>query len=172
MASLRAIIDDAVSTAVVFRALRPPTKNLRFQRGTPGQTHVDGRQGNKPLCVSRLPGKMIPGYSPTVQGLLGTLFTWFLTAVGAAAVFVLPRTLSRAREEKIMDASLGFASGVMLAASYWSLLAPAIEMSDSYGAYSFLPATVGFMLGGGFVSGADYFMPVSSAGGLGCGRNK
>ena len=105
---------------------------------------------------------MIPGYSPTVQGLLGTLFTWFLTAVGAAAVFVLPRTLSRAREEKIMDASLGFAAGVMLAASYWSLLAPAIEMSAAYGTYSFFPAAVGFMLGGGFVWGADYLMPVLS----------
>ena len=54
-------------------------------------------------------------------------------------MFVLPRTLSRAREEKIMDASLGFAAGVMLAASYWSLLAPAIEMSASYGTYSFFP---------------------------------
>ncbi|MGH0141556.1 UNVERIFIED_CONTAM: hypothetical protein FKN15_047149 [Acipenser sinensis] len=87
---------------------------------------------------------MIAGYSPVVQALLGTLFTWALTAAGAALVFI-------------------FSSGqVMLAASYWSLLAPAIEMAEEsgkYGAFAFLPVAVGFTLGAAFVYGADILMP-------------
>ncbi|KAG5280421.1 hypothetical protein AALO_G00088930 [Alosa alosa] len=69
---------------------------------------------------------MLPGYSPVAQALLGTLFTWALTAAGAALVFVFS-----SRQKRILDGSLGFAAGVMLAASYWSLLAPAIEMAES-----------------------------------------
>jgi ZIP family zinc transporter len=61
---------------------------------------------------------------PVLQALLATCFTWGLTALGAAAVFTA-RDINR----KVLDGMLGFAGGVMIAASYWSLLAPAIEMS-------------------------------------------
>ncbi|XP_033894261.1 zinc transporter ZIP11-like isoform X1 [Acipenser ruthenus] len=105
---------------------------------------------------------MIAGYSPVVQALLGTLFTWALTAAGAALVFIFS-----SGQKRILDGSLGFAAGVMLAASYWSLLAPAIEMAEEsgkYGAFAFLPVAVGFTLGAAFVYGADILMPALGAG--------
>ncbi|XP_072259562.1 zinc transporter ZIP11 isoform X2 [Pyxicephalus adspersus] len=97
---------------------------------------------------------MIEGYSPVVQSLLGTLFTWGLTAAGSALVFVFSTG-----QRRVLDGSLGFAAGVMLAASYWSLLAPAIEMSEHHGSLAFLPAAVGFSLGAGFVYFADLLLP-------------
>lgn len=92
----------------------------------------------------------LSGLHPVVQALLATLFTWGVTALGAAGVF-LARNMSR----KIMDGMLGFAAGVMIAASYWSLLAPAIEMSDG----SWVPAAVGFMAGGCFLWVVDKILP-------------
>jgi len=74
-----------------------------------------------------------------VQALIGTLFTWFLTAAGAAVVLFTGRF-----NQKLMDGMLGLSAGVMIAASYWSLLAPAIEMSEG----DWKPATVGFLAGG------------------------
>ncbi|XP_078427245.1 zinc transporter ZIP11 isoform X1 [Cetorhinus maximus] len=100
---------------------------------------------------------MIEGWSPVLQSLLGTFFTWGLTAAGAALVFVFSHG-----QKQILDGSLGFAAGVMLAASYWSLLAPAIEMAESsgtYGAFAFLPVGVGFTLGAAFVYLADALLP-------------
>ncbi|KAL0102535.1 hypothetical protein PUN28_018075 [Cardiocondyla obscurior] len=99
---------------------------------------------------------MLKDYSPITQALLGTLFTWALTAAGAALVIVI-----RGKQRKLLDVSLGFAAGVMVAASYWSLLAPAIEMatkSKIYGAegeYAFVPVAVGFLVGAAFVYGTD-----------------
>ncbi|XP_022654486.1 zinc transporter ZIP11-like isoform X3 [Varroa destructor] len=81
---------------------------------------------------------------PILQTLLGTLITWGLTAAGAACVFVL-----NSNQRKILDGSLGFAAGVMLAASFWSLLKPSLEIaSESFGALSFIPVTgtVGILL--------------------------
>ena len=78
-------------------------------------------------------------YHPVTQALLATLFTWLVTAAGAAPVLFVKRF-----NQKIMDGLLGMAAGVMIAASYWSLLAPAIEMS----AGDWKPATIGFLLGG------------------------
>lgn len=75
---------------------------------------------------------MIEGYPPVVQALLGTLFTWGLTALGAAFA-VVARGGNRVFQRKLLDGSLGFAGGVMTAASYWSLLAPAIEMAQKFG---------------------------------------
>ncbi|MEJ2183897.1 MAG: ZIP family metal transporter [Nitrospirota bacterium] len=92
--------------------------------------------------------------SPVAQALAASLFTWGLTALGAAAVF-LGRDLSR----RALDGMLGFAAGVMIAASYWSLLAPAIEMSESMGKPSWLPAVVGFALGGLFLRLVDAVLP-------------
>ena len=88
--------------------------------------------------------------SPVIQALYGTLFTWLMTAIGAAAIF-----LSREPSRKLQDGMLGFAAGVMIAASYWSLLAPAIELSNG----SWIPAAVGFLLGGAFLRGIDVVLP-------------
>ena len=68
------------------------------------------------------------GLDPVVQALLGTTFTWGVTAAGSATIFLV-RNFNR----RIMDVMLGFAAGVMIAASYWSLLAPAIAMAESQG---------------------------------------
>ncbi|KAK3091807.1 hypothetical protein FSP39_022765 [Pinctada imbricata] len=103
---------------------------------------------------------MIAGYNAIFQTFLGTLFTWGLTALGSALVFVF-----HSSQRKVLDASLGFAAGVMTAASYWSLLAPAIEMAEHSGIYgdngqwAFIPVSVGFILGAVFVYGADVLMP-------------
>ncbi|XP_032520493.1 zinc transporter ZIP11 [Danaus plexippus] len=102
---------------------------------------------------------MLPGYGPVTQALLGTILTWGLTAAGAGCVFFI-----RGKHRKLLDVSLGFAAGVMTAASYWSLLEPAIEMcveSGLYGdkgQYAFLPVAVGFLFGAVFVFGTDRFL--------------
>ncbi len=77
------------------------------------------------------------------QAFLATCFTWFVTALGSAMVFMF-KSLNR----KILDIMLGFAAGVMIAASFWSLLAPAIEMSQEVSKYPWIPAVIGFLLGG------------------------
>ena len=82
-------------------------------------------------------------FSPVVQSLLGTLFTWGVTALGAAGVY-----LSKEINRKMLDGMLGFAAGVMIAASYWSLLAPSIEISETLGIPSYIPPAIGFLLGG------------------------
>ncbi len=92
--------------------------------------------------------------TPITQALLGTLFTWFLTALGAAVVFFF-RTINR----KVLDSMLGFAAGVMIAASFWSLLAPAIEMAEEFPIPSWVPATVGFLSGGAFLWIVDKLLP-------------
>ena len=85
---------------------------------------------------------------------MGTLFTWGMTAVGAASVFLF-KTISR----KVLDGMLGFAAGVMIAASFWSLLAPAIELSEEMGLIPWVPALVGFLFGGIFLRLADRILP-------------
>ncbi|SDK18932.1 zinc transporter, ZIP family [Catalinimonas alkaloidigena] len=101
---------------------------------------------------------MIPDWfialSPVVQALLATLFTWGVTALGAAFVFFF-KTINR----KVLDSMLGFAAGVMIAASFWSLLAPAIEMTEQAGGTPWVPATVGFLAGGAFLFGIDKIIP-------------
>ena len=94
------------------------------------------------------------GLHPVWQALVATCGTWFLTAAGAGVVFVF-RTVNR----KVLDLMLGFAAGVMIAASYWSLLAPAIEMAEAGGVSGWIPAAIGFMLGGGFLYIVDHFLP-------------
>ncbi|MDD5556631.1 MAG: ZIP family metal transporter [bacterium] len=93
-------------------------------------------------------------WHPVLQALLATLFTWGMTAIGAAAALA-PWRLSR----RLLDGMLGFAAGVMIAASYWSLLAPAIEMSAEMGWPSWFPPAVGFLLGGACLRLADAFLP-------------
>ena len=94
------------------------------------------------------------GLHPVVQALLATCFTWAVTALGAATVF-MARDMSR----KVLDGMLGFAAGVMIAASYWSLLAPAIEMSEGKDIPTWFPAAVGFLIGGVFLRGIDRILP-------------
>jgi ZIP family zinc transporter len=92
--------------------------------------------------------------NPITQALLATLFTWGLTAAGAALVF-----LGKELKRRTLDGMLGFAAGVMIAASYWSLLAPAIEMAEESGGPGWLPAVVGFLLGGVFLRLVDRVLP-------------
>ncbi len=92
--------------------------------------------------------------SPIYQALMATLFTWLLTALGAGVVFFF-KTVNR----KLLDGMLGFAAGVMIAASFWSLLAPAIEMTENMGGRPWVPALVGFLLGGAFLWGIDRILP-------------
>lgn len=92
--------------------------------------------------------------NPIMQALLATIFTWFMTALGAALVFPV-KQMSR----KVLDGMLGFAAGVMIAASYWSLLAPAIEMSEGQALPSWVPAVVGFLMGAFFLRLIDKILP-------------
>ena len=92
---------------------------------------------------------------PVLAAFYATCFTWALTASGAALVFLF-KTMHRG----LLDAMLGFTGGVMIAASFWSLLNPAIEMSERmYPSMSWMPAAVGFLIGALFIFGLDKFMP-------------
>ena len=97
---------------------------------------------------------LLAGVHPVLQALLATLFTWGVTALGASLVF-----FTRTVGERLLDSMNGFAAGVMVAASYWSLLAPSIEMSAEAGLPPWLPPTVGFLLGAGGLSAADKVLP-------------
>lgn len=102
----------------------------------------------------------LTGLNPIVQALLATLFTWGMTAVGASAVF-----FTRHVNRRLLDTSLGTAAGVMIAASYWSLLAPAIDLARASGhPQPWLPATVGFLAGGAMLWSIDKIMPHLHAG--------
>lgn len=92
---------------------------------------------------------------PVWSALLATTFTWFVTALGASLVFFF-KTLSRG----VLDPMLGFTGGVMVAASFWSLLNPAIEISEKlYPSMSWMPAAVGFLLGALFIFFLDKVTP-------------
>lgn len=91
--------------------------------------------------------------SPTLQALLAGIITWLLTALGAATVFIFKNV-----NEKVLNSMQGFAAGIMIAASFWSLLQPAIE-SSSDSAVPWLPAAIGFLLGGLFIRSLDYVIP-------------
>lgn len=94
------------------------------------------------------------GLPSVIQALLATLFTWGVTALGAAFVFI-GKTVTR----KLMVGLLGFAAGVMIAASFFSLLLPAIDMAESLGVPGWLPAVVGFLMGGAFLWMVDKLLP-------------
>jgi ZIP family zinc transporter len=91
---------------------------------------------------------------PIAQAFVATLFTWGVTALGAAGIF-----LSREVNRKVLDGMLGFAGGVMFAASYWSLLAPAIEMSRDLSVPVWFPPAAGFVAGALVLRGADMLLP-------------
>ncbi|SDK30416.1 ZIP family metal transporter [Sediminibacillus albus] len=92
--------------------------------------------------------------SPVFQALVITIFTWASTALGASFVFFTKRA-----NQKLFDSMLAFAGGVMIAASFWSLLAPAISMAEEQGLSPAIPAAVGFILGGLFLMLVDRIIP-------------
>ena len=98
--------------------------------------------------------EFIQQYNPITQALFATLFTWGVTAAGAALVFFVKKV-----NPKVMDSMLGFAAGVMIAASFWSLLAPGIEMAEQIGHIPWLAAVIGFMGGGLFMRLSDRLLP-------------
>jgi len=91
---------------------------------------------------------------PVVAALLATTFTWLMTAAGASLVFLFKNV-----RRSVFDGMLGFTGGVMIAASYWSLLAPAISMAEAQGVPGWLPAAVGFAFGALFMYGLDKILP-------------
>ena len=91
---------------------------------------------------------------PVLGAFIATLFTWGLTAFGASFVF-----LFKSMNRVVLDGMLGFTGGVMVAASFWSLLAPGIEMSEGEGFIKVIPAAVGFALGALFIFGLDKILP-------------
>lgn len=91
--------------------------------------------------------------NPVLQGLFATLFTYFITAFGAGVVFFF-----KSVNQKLLDLMMGFAAGVMIAASFWSLLAPAIELSAELSGNAWVTAALGFMLGGVFIIGSDIIL--------------
>ncbi|QEN08400.1 ZIP family metal transporter [Oceanispirochaeta crateris] len=96
----------------------------------------------------------ISGFQPVQQALIGTLFTYAVTALGAAMVFFF-KNISK----KVLDGMLGFAAGVMIAASFWSLLAPSIDMAEQMGMIPWVPPVIGFLVGGAFLRLVDKLLP-------------
>ncbi|MFW5831218.1 MAG: ZIP family metal transporter [Prolixibacteraceae bacterium] len=93
-------------------------------------------------------------YHPVLLALVATLFTWGLTALGSAMVFFFKKI-----NQKLLNSMLGFAAGVMIAASFWSLLNPAIQMTEAQGETSWIPAVTGFLAGGAFLLLIDAVLP-------------
>ncbi|MCB0397517.1 MAG: ZIP family metal transporter [Flavobacteriales bacterium] len=91
---------------------------------------------------------------PVMGALVATTFTWLVTAMGASLVFMF-----KSMKRKLFDTMLGFTGGVMIAASFWSLLNPAIEMSENRGVPEWFPAAVGFLAGALFLFVLDRTMP-------------
>ena len=98
--------------------------------------------------------KYLEGIDPVLAAFYATMFTWLVTATGASLVFFF-KTMNRA----VLDGMLGFTGGVMVAASYWSLLAPAIEMSAGEGFTKVIPAASGFLMGALFLFALDKTLP-------------
>jgi zinc transporter, ZIP family len=96
----------------------------------------------------------IKNSSPIIQALAAGLFTWSITAFGASFVFVTKKV-----SKKLLESMLGFAGGVMMAASFWSLLSPSIGMSKGSNMPSWMPAAVGFLIGGIFLGYIDKLIP-------------
>lgn len=92
--------------------------------------------------------------NPIYQALCGGIFTWAVTALGASLVFFTKNV-----NYKLLDGMMGFAAGVMIAASVWSLIIPSIDMAEAQGIISWLPATIGFLVGGLFLRICDHYLP-------------
>jgi len=97
---------------------------------------------------------LLENFPPIIQALWGTGFTYLMTALGALGVF-----LGKELDRRVLNGMMGFAAGVMIAASYFSLLAPSIELSADLPGPIWLPAVGGFLLGGGFLWAVDKLLP-------------
>ena len=124
----------------------PPIQSTPMDRGGDTSFHVHGAS----FFLKKLLGETM-----NTETLLGILIPFVGTSLGAAMVFVLKKEIS-ATLQKILT---GFAAGVMVAASFWSLLQPALESSEHMGTLSFLPAAVGFLIGVGFLLLLDVITP-------------
>lgn len=91
--------------------------------------------------------------NPVVQALIATVFTWGVTALGSLVVCFFKQV-----NKKVLNTILGFSAGVMIAASFWSLIAPAIDLSNELGYIGWLPPAIGFGVGGLFVLLSDRFL--------------
>ena len=96
----------------------------------------------------------LAGFTPVTQALIGTMFTWAVTALGASLVFFFKKI-----NKGVLNGMLGFAAGVMIAASFWSLLEPGIEMAGDLGQIPWLTAALGFLGGGLFLFLVDKLLP-------------
>ena len=96
----------------------------------------------------------LAGLNPVAQALVASGFTWAMTAAGAAVVFLFKNV-----DRRVLDASLGFAAGVMTAASFWSLLAPSIAMAEEMGQVKWVPPLIGFLAGAASMRLADLLIP-------------
>ncbi len=92
--------------------------------------------------------------NPIFAAFLATLFTYGVTALGASLVFSF-KNISK----KVFNGLLGFSAGVMIAASFWSLLSPSIDLAEELGFISWIPATIGFLAGGLFLMIVDKYLP-------------
>ncbi|MBT8219824.1 MAG: ZIP family metal transporter, partial [Bacteroidia bacterium] len=92
--------------------------------------------------------------NPILAAFYAALFTWIITALGAAIVFFV-----KGMNRILLDGMLGFTGGVMIAASFWSLLSPAIDMSEGEGFVKVMPSAIGFALGALFLFGLDKILP-------------
>jgi ZIP family zinc transporter len=99
-------------------------------------------------------GESLKNLNPVLQALIAGGFTWSITAIGASLVF-----FARRSSQRLLDSMLGFAAGVMIAASFWSLLAPAIEMSRHKSLPTWFPPMAGFVLGSAFIWILDKVLP-------------
>ena len=99
-------------------------------------------------------------WHPVLLALLGTSFGWLMTALGSAAVVVHRLGLPDVTYRKVLDFMLGVSGGVMTAASYWSLLAPALEFAElqGWGDYSYVPVALGFLSGGVLLQATDWLL--------------
>ena len=91
---------------------------------------------------------------PMAQAFMAGLFTWGMTALGASLVFFTKQV-----SFKLLDSMMGFAAGVMIAASIWSLILPAIDMAEAQGHIGWIPAVIGFLLGGLILRVCDHYLP-------------
>tara|TARA_Y200000002_G_scaffold357095_1_gene339373 strand:+ start:3257 stop:4084 length:828 start_codon:yes stop_codon:yes gene_type:complete len=91
---------------------------------------------------------------PVAQAFMAGLFTWAMTALGASLVFFTKQV-----SFKLLDSMMGFAAGVMIAASIWSLILPAIDMAEAQGHIGWVPAVIGFLVGGLFLRVCDHYLP-------------
>jgi ZIP family zinc transporter len=146
--------DSSLQTGVLGKADEGHDSSLRGKYATKLASIQGQGQSNRVKEESTMIVEGFKNLNPILQALAATCFTWFVTALGASAVFFF-----KSINQAILDSMLGFAAGVMVAASYWSLLAPAIEMAAESDLPAWVPAAVGFLLGGAFLWGVDKVLP-------------